>query len=145
MKPLFILLTVLSSYFAQAANTPAEVAPAALKSFERTFAGAREVSWSVTDELYRVNFQVAGQYASAYYNNTGDLVVVTRNISPLQLPVMLLSSVKKDFAQQWISELIEVSDESGTNYYVTLEDANQKTTLKSDGYSRWIRYQKSEK
>jgi hypothetical protein len=147
MKSLFILLTVMSSFFAQAANNNNndDVAPAAIKAFSRTFSNASEVSWTASENLYKVSFQVAGQYASAYYNNAGSLVVVTRNISPLQLPVVLLANVKKDYAQQWISDLVEVSDETGTFYYITLEDAGQRIILKSDGPANWTRYQKFEK
>ena len=145
MKPLFILLTALSSFFAQASGTPKEITPAALKSFEQTFAQAREVSWTSIDDMYKVTFQVAGQYASAYYSAGGNLMVVTRNISSLQLPVVLLASIKKDHSHQWISELVEVSDDNGTYYYVTLEDAGQKLILKSDGAARWNKYQKYEK
>lgn len=145
MKPLFILLTTLSSFFAQAKPGPQEVTPAALKSFEHTFAQAREVSWSTIDNMYKVSFQVAGQYASAYYSASGNLMVVTRNISSLQLPVVLLAGLKKDHGHQWISDLVEVSDEGGTYYYVTLEDAAQKLILKSEGATQWTRYQKYEK
>lgn len=146
MKPLFILLTTLSSFFAQANTNPkAEVTPAALKSFEQTFSQAREVSWSTIDNMYKVSFQVAGQYASAYYSQSGNLMVVTRNISPLQLPVVLLAGIKKDHPNQWISDLVEVSDEGGTYYYVTLEDAAQKLILKSEGANQWNKYQKYEK
>lgn len=145
MKPLFILLTVLSSFFAQAKNEPSEVAPAAIRSFERTFSQAREVYWTISDNLYKVNFQVSGQYATAYYTGFGELVATTRNISPLQLPVVLLAAIKKDYTQQWISELVEVSDEQGTHYYVTLEDAGQKLTLKSNSTVSWSRFQKMDK
>ena len=145
MRPLFILLTVFSSFFAQANNSPKEVTPAALKSFEHTFSQAREVSWSTIDDMYKVSFQVAGQYASAYYSGNGNLLVVTRNISSLQLPVVLLAGIKKDYSHKWISDLVEVSDESGTYYYVTLEDADQKLILKSEGAARWNKYQKYEK
>ena len=142
MKPLFILLTVMSSFFAQAANNNDKITPEALKSFKRTFTNAQDVSWSVNDNLYKVTFQVAGQYANAYYNGVGQLVVVTRNISPLQLPVVLLASIKKDYAKQWISDLVEANDETGVHYYITLEDADQKIILKSDSSNQWNRHQK---
>lgn len=146
MKPLFILLTVVSSFFATTSKANNEtVSPAAIKSFNRTFAGAQEVSWAYQNNLYKVSFQVSGQYASAFYDASGEMVVITRNISPLQLPVVLLASVKQQYGKQWISELIEVSDVSGTHYYITLEDADQKTILKSEGATNWLKYQKSEK
>lgn len=146
MKPLVILLTVVSSFFATNSKANEEaVSPAAIKTFNRTFAGAREVAWSLDNNLYKVSFQVSGQYATAFYDSNGDLVVITRNISPLQLPVVLLASIKQDYSQQWISELIEVTDDAGTYYYITLEDGSQKNILKSDGATRWSRYQKFEK
>jgi hypothetical protein len=146
MKPLFILLTVVSSFFATASSANDEVvSPAAIKSFNRAFAGARDVAWSLENDLYKVTFQVAGQHANAFYDGNGELVVITRNISPLQLPMVLLASVKQEYSKQWISDLIEVTDDGGTHYYITLEDGNQKNILKSEGVSRWMKYQKIDK
>jgi hypothetical protein len=146
MKPLFILLTVVSSFFATTSHANDEtVSPAAIKSFNRAFAGARDVAWSYDNNLYKVTFQVAGQHAHAFYHANGELIVITRNISPLQLPMVLLASVKQDYGQQWISELIEVTDDSGTYYYITLEDGSQKNILKSEGVYRWMKYLKIDK
>lgn len=146
MKPLFILMTVVSSFFATTSKANNElVSPEAVRSFNRSFAGAREVSWTQEADLYKVSFQVAGQYANAFYDASGQLIVTTRNISPLQLPVVLLATIKKDYTAQWVSDLIEVSDDSGTYYYVTLEDGMQKNILKSEGSGRWVRLQKLEK
>lgn len=145
MKSLFIAITVLSSFFAQAGKGPGDVAPEAIKSFQRTFNNASEVSWTTSENLFKVSFQVSGQYASAYYNSAGQMVVVTRNISPLQLPVVLLASIKKDYARQWISDLVEVTDDGGTHYFITLEDADQKLTLKSEGSTIWNKHQKQDK
>ncbi|OLY94100.1 hypothetical protein SAMN05444008_11084 [Cnuella takakiae] len=146
MKPLFILMTVVSSFFATASHANNEVvSPHAVRSFNRSFAGAREVQWSQEADLYKVSFQVSGQHANAFYDSNGHLVVITRNISPLQLPVVLLATVKNDYSKQWISDLIEVSDDSGTYYYITLEDGSQKVILKSEGSSRWVRHQRIEK
>jgi hypothetical protein len=145
MKSLFMLLAVCASFFAQATNGDETISPAARKSFQQTFAGASEVSWTVSENGYKASFQVAGQYANAYYDAAGNLAVITRNISPVQLPVVLLSSIKSDYANKWVSELIEVSNEGGTHYYITLEDGTQKLTLKSNGSYGWLRFQKQDK
>lgn len=146
MKFLFILLTAISTNFAQAAtNTNGEITPAAIKAFSRTFNNAQEVTWTASNDLSKVSFQINGQYATAFYSGTGEMVAITRNISPLQLPVMLLATIKSEYTAQWISELIEVSDETGTHYYVTLEDADQKVTLKSNGIAAWSTFQKVRK
>lgn len=145
MKPLFILLTVLSSFLAQAAGVPEKVAPAAIRAFEETFSKAESVTWAVADGLYKVSFHVSGRYAFAYYDEEGNMIAVTRNLSPTELPMVLLAKIKQKYGQYWVSELIEVSNESGTNYYITLEDAATKLILKSNGATNWTRYQKSEK
>ena len=71
-------------------------------------------------------------------------MAVTRNISPVQLPVTLQNNLKTAYEEHWISELFELSDESGTSYYVTVEDGDSKVTLKSFGNS-WSTFKKSRK
>ena len=130
MKPLFILLATLSSLFSQAEN-PVEISTRVLKSFESSFKGAREVDWSVSTSYVKAQFALDGQYINAYYNPEGDLIALTRNITASQLPVMLQAELKKETTDYWISDLFEVSNDDGTSYYVTLENADQKLVLKS--------------
>jgi hypothetical protein len=145
MKTLFILLTVLSSFLAQAAGGADKVSPAAIRSFEATFSKAESVTWAVSEGMYKVSFNVAGRYAFAYYDEEGNMLAVTRHLSPTELPMVLLAKIKQKYNQYWVSELIEVSNEGGTNYYITLEDAATKLILKSNGAINWSRYQKSDK
>lgn len=146
MKPLFILLTVVSSFLTTTSNANNETAsPAAIKSFYQTFAGASEVSWTYENNLYKVSFQLSGQYANAFYEESGELLVTTRSISPLQMPVVLLASIRQNYSQQWISELVEATGTSGTYYFITLEDGKQKIILKSNGANNWIKLQRYEK
>ena len=45
----------------------------------------------------------------------------------------------------WITGLFELSDESGTDYYVTLESADETVILKSVSDNSWSRYKKLSK
>lgn len=147
MKPFFILLTVISSFFSSssfAADEP-EVSRAAIASFQSTFATATEVKWTVNEEYYKADFSLNGQYASAYYDIDGVLIATTRNITSLQLPIALQASLKKDYGSYWVSELFEVSNEDGTQYYVTLETADNKLILKAATTNEWKTYKKSSK
>ena len=85
-----------------------------------------------------------GQFITAFYDAAANLVAVTKNISPLQLPVTLQASLKNSYCDYWISELFELSNENGTSYYVTVEDGDSKLTLKSSG-TNWTTYKKSRK
>ncbi|MDB5195901.1 MAG: hypothetical protein JWP88_271 [Flaviaesturariibacter sp.] len=144
MKPLFILLATLTSLFSQA-ETPAEINATVLKSFQSAFKGAKEVDWSVSTSYVKAQFALDGQYISAFYTNEGELIALTRNITANQLPVMLQTNLKKEIADFWITELFEISNEEGTSYYVTLEDADSKVVLKSTNNKDWTTYKKSRK
>ena len=73
------------------------------------------------------------------------MTAVVRNIVSDQLPISLLTSLKRDYTGFWISELFEVAADEQTNYYVTLENADKKIVLRSRGIDSWDVYSKSRK
>ncbi len=151
MKPLLIALTAFASFFAKATPTnpnpiPKEVAPAILQSFQSSFTGVKDVLWSSSAaNMYKAEFVLNEQYITAFYSSAGELVALTRNITSTQLPVTLQATLKKEYSNYWISDLFEIaSTEEGTSYYVTLETAETKLTLKSN-LATWTTYQKNKK
>ena len=145
MKPLFILMMTVSSFVATTTNAADIVSPKALKSFETTFATATETVWTITENYYKVEFLLNGQTLNAFYNEEGKLIGVSRNISSLQLPIILQTELKKGFPNYWITELFEMSTENGVEYYITIENANTKTVLKSIAAASWMLYKKLKK
>ncbi len=144
MKSLIILFTVISSFVSTSsfAMEP-EVSRIAVENFQSTFSNATDVKWTVGDTYYKAEFQMNGQYASAYYDMEAcELIATTRNVSSLQLPIALQASLKNDYSGFWVSELFEVSNEAGTQYYVTLENADNKLVLRSASYSEWKTFKK---
>jgi len=71
-------------------------------------------------------------------------MAVTRNIVSSQLPVNLLTNLKKYYSTTWITDLFELSSENQDCYYITLENADSKVTLRSNGDS-WEFYTTSKK
>ncbi|HEY0579869.1 MAG TPA: hypothetical protein VGC75_04105 [Candidatus Nitrosocosmicus sp.] len=145
MKRLLLTLTVIFSLFTLSsfADTITVTTPV-LNSFNSSFKHATEVNWTVTRGIYKANFLMNGQYVSAFYDVDGKMVAVTRNITSFQLPLSLQTEIKNSYDQYWISDLFEIADEQGTSYYVTLESADSKLILKSEG-SNWTTYQKQRK
>ena len=121
-----------------------KVNPKVLEAFKSNFKTATEVDWSVSKDLYKADFSLNGQYVAAYFDETGQLVALTRNISSTQLPITLQTSLKNDHEGFWISDLFEIANEQGTSYYVTLENADTKLVLKSEG-TNWSHFQKQRK
>jgi hypothetical protein len=70
---------------------------------------------------------------------------LTRYISPADLPLALQSDLKKSYDSYWISDLFEVSNDEGTTYYITLEDADTKKVLKATDGRSWHDYKKVKK
>ena len=117
----------------------------ALNAFKKEFAGATEAAWTAGNDFYKVTFSLNDQKLFAYYNMQGEFLAVTRNISSLQLPLTLQTSLKRSYSNYWISDLFEVAKNDGTNYYITIETADTKIVLKSADGSDWSVYQKSKK
>ena len=146
MKPLLILFTLVTFLFSQPllANER-DVTPSVLKSFQTTFSDAKDVEWIVGETLYKARFELNGQVVMAYYNTQGSLLAITRNITSHQLPLALQTALKKGHESLWITELFEMSNDQGTVYYATLENAENKVVLKSSATSGWNVYSKDKK
>ncbi len=116
-----------------------------LEAFRTEFATAKEVTWSAGDNYFRANFTYNEKYVFAYYNTNGELLGVTRYISPSDLPISLQQDLKKDYADYWVSDLFEVARNDESGYYITLENGDSKIVLKAADIFEWTPYQKYKK
>jgi hypothetical protein len=128
-----------------AANNDEVVNRQALRSFKRDFTNASNISWEQKETYTRATFSLNGQVLFAYYNTNGELQAVVRNIVSDQLPISLLSDLKKDYSNYWITDLFEIAADGQTTYYVTLESGEKKIVLKSQGTSFWSVFSKEKK
>jgi hypothetical protein len=128
------------------ANTKEEVVNyRAQNSFKQEFAQAQNVKWETGRDFVKATFTMNDQVMIAYYSNGGSLLGVTRNITANQLPLALLSDIKKNHKNTWISDLFEVTTNDETSYYITLQDADQTLVLKSVGGTGWTNFKKEKK
>lgn len=145
MKLAMVTLTALISFASFNANAQdIRVSSAVVDAFNTSFNNTSDVTWKDCGNYVKADFNMNGQYITAFYNQEASLMAVTKNISSVQLPVTLQSSLKKEYAQHWISDLFELSNESGTTYYATVENGDSKIILKSAG-NTWTTYKKSRK
>ena len=134
---LALVLTVSTSF---AFTGPESVSRQALNTFSSDYAGATDEIWTINKDFYQVAFTLDGKRMFAFYNKSGDFIAITHNISSVQLPGGLKKSLKKLMGNRWITDLFEVSHDNETSWYVTLETADQKIILKSNG-GNWRIYQ----
>ena len=128
-----------------AANSNDDINQQAVRSFKKDFATASNIMWEQKVGYSKATFSLNGQILFAYYDNNGDLTAVVRNITTEQLPINLLTSVRKDYADWWISDLFEIASGDQTTYYITLENSDRKTVLRSVGADSWEVYSKDKK
>lgn len=121
------------------------VSQKAIQSFQKEFANAKDVKWESSKDFSKATFKMNEQVMFAYYSENGDLLGVSRNIISSQLPINLLTELKKNYTQYWITDLFEMASSNETSYYVTLENADAVTVLKSTGANGWEVYRKDKK
>lgn len=114
------------------------------REFNRMFTNSTGASWQEVSGLYKVMFMQSGQHLTAYYNSLGEFESVSRNITTDMLPLMLQGRLLDKLAYSWVSESFEVSGNNGTRYYVTIENADDKTLYFSNS-ADWSVYKKSQK
>ncbi|HVU56995.1 MAG TPA: hypothetical protein VHD83_18160 [Puia sp.] len=146
-KTILSIATVLMmglSVFA-ANNDEKDINQSVVKSFHTEFVNAKNIKWEQKSNYVKVEFTLNDQVLFAYYDNDGKLTAVVRNIVSDQLPISLLTDLKKEYTGFWISELFEMASDDQTTYYVTLEDADKKIVLRSNGVDSWDVYSKTRK
>ena len=116
-----------------------------LDAFKNEFTAAEQVEWTAGDNFYKAAFIFNNKHVFAFYNIDGELMGITRYLSSMDLPLNLQVSLKKSYANYWISDLFEVAKKDNTTYYITLENADTKIVLKSTDGNSWESYQKSKK
>ncbi len=145
MTTLLVVTLSISSLFANNSKNRNNVDERVEKSFKKTFASAQQESWSRVNNLNKVQFNLNGQVLFAYLDDEGTLVGVYRNILSTQLPISLMTEIKEEYSDYWISTLFEVANEGTTTYYITLENAGQQLVLKSENSSSWSVFSRTKK
>ena len=139
---LALFLTIGTASFA---NNDETINQKAEQSFKKDFAQAKDVKWQKSGDLVKATFSLNDKVLFAYYNDGGELVAITRNITTDQLPIALLTSLKKNYSEYWVTDLFEMVSGGQSNYYITLENADHKVVLKSDDFANWTNYKKEKK
>jgi len=144
MLALAVILTVgLTSAFAKSNE---DINRNAIASFKSDFSQATQVSWQEGKDYAKATFTLNDQVMFAYYSKeNNELMAVVRNILSDQLPINLFTSLKKDYGSEWISGLFEMAKPDHTVYFATLENADQRVVLKSDGSNEWTVFKTEKK
>ena len=145
-KTILTIGTVLTIAFTSVfANDNGTITKDAKASFNNNFANASGVVWAQHKDYVKATFTMNNQVMAAFYKPNGELIAITRNILSDQLPVALMTSVKKSYNDHWITDLFEVSTEDQTTYYITLDNSDETIVLRSGEFNSWSVYSRTKK
>jgi len=113
-------------------------------SFRKEFQQAQIISTEAGSNYTKLTFKMNGAVMFAFYSTSGELLAITHNITSDQLPLQLLLQLKHNYNDYWISDLFECDTNGSSTYYITLETADQKLTLRSSD-NQWETYSRSSK
>ena len=90
MKKIIVTLAVALSIMCSFAGE-VKVSSRVLDAFNSNFASAKEVSWTATNSYYKATFVFNDQHVFAFYGTDGELMGLTRYISSVDLPIIVIT------------------------------------------------------
>lgn len=144
-KILLWTLMLMMSFSTSFAGTITGVDERIVNSFKKDFATAEDVQWEKGNSFTKATFKLSGQVMFAYYAEEGSLLAVSRNITTTQLPLGLLTELKKNYRDYWISDLFEIAMNNETAYYITLQNGDHTLVMKSNAGISWDLFKKERK
>ena len=136
-----VTILLMSATFANANLKPS---PQALNEFKHLFTQPTEVKWEEVSNFYKVTFIQGGQYLTAFFNPAGKIESISRNISTSTIPLILQKEIQNKLSSSWITECFELFGRNGTEYYITIESANDTIVYRSN-INDWDVYKKTKK
>ncbi len=131
-------LLIISTSFAK--NTGSFVPENVSAEFSRSFSFASDVNWENVSGFYKVSFTIFNKTLFAFYTADAEFMGIAINMPVDQLPAALQSKLKTDYINYWVTDLFRVDGSAVTGYYITLESADRKIMLKSEGNNSWTFY-----
>jgi hypothetical protein len=143
MKKFLVIFTLAASVFATNGYAQEKTPTVVTRAFQAVFTNVNQISWSQVSNLYKAEFTMDEQKISAFFDADGSFIASARNINVQQLPISLQIKLKNKYDEYNVAELIEVNNQAGTSYFLTLDGNNRKLQLKSNSYGDWTSYQKN--
>ena len=126
---LFALLTIGIAALMAAERT--DVDPKILSAFQKEFSFAKNAKWESEGNLTRVNFLLNDQGIVAWYNSDAELITTARNILYNQLPISVIISLEKEYADATFCGITEVTRNNETYYQIRADRKDKKFLLKA--------------
>jgi hypothetical protein len=130
-----IILTVTATY---ANSHLSHIPETVISEFRHDFSYSKNVNWEMIGNYYKASFNEHGMTFYAFYTEDADLMGIATSLPADRLPATLLSKIKVKYSSYWISDLYSLNINNTPGYFITVENADQKIMLKTDGNTSWV-------
>jgi len=124
MKQLLIIAALLVSSMVHATTDPI-ISSKVLKSFQKHFAKAVDVDWSIVDKTSVANFEQNNIQTSASFDKQGYVVLVMRYYKANYLPQIVKDALNVEFGKKEIHGVTEINNSQGVVYKIFLKDSKK--------------------
>ena len=126
MKKLLIAALIVVSFTTSVfASNKVAVSSKAMAHLEANYAGAKNVSWTVSDNFEKATITMGNEKIDVYYNGYGDLIGSAKTMAFDKLPKSALDIITTayTFPEYQLTDCIAFTDDvNNTNYYVSFDD-----------------------
>ncbi|MDQ3846698.1 MAG: hypothetical protein M3342_22200 [Bacteroidota bacterium] len=129
-KLLFAAATLVS--LLSFATPPADINAKVLKAFNETFTHAQNVIWNEVAGYYDVSFKMNDIQTRVRYDNRGNFIQSIRYYNEQQLPLNVVSKLKKRYADKKVFGVTEMTTTSEVIYRIVLEDEKHWLIVHAD-------------
>jgi hypothetical protein len=135
MKKLSALLAASLIFIATsfASTEPAAANKKFTSSLAKHFAAAQSISWNHAAMITTASFILDGEYLAAHFSPEAKMLGISKNVAANDLPLNMRLDLRSYFDKYWVSDIFEYATPASDAYYVTLENADSKLILKSEG------------
>ncbi|MBS1533047.1 MAG: hypothetical protein JSU01_22290 [Bacteroidetes bacterium] len=144
MKKFFITAAVATlfsaSVFADGSKktaTKIDVSYTVVNEFNADFAGAKNVTWTVSKDFQKANFILNGVKTTAFYNHEGEFVAVTMNVDAKAIPAKAKAEIADKYNGYDVAGVIVVQNNTELNpeadetaYFVDLKNESKEILVK---------------
>ncbi len=138
MKKLFILFSALLICCSLLARVPGNIDEKVVQQFNSSFPKAEQVTWYELPASYAVNFTQNGIRSRIVYRKDGQSLQFTRYYLAPNLPMAILSKIKRAYPNKNIFGVTEITSMSGesehatVSFFIRLEDDKRWYTVEAD-------------
>ena len=128
---LVVFLSVLGNYAFAAGD---EIVSFRIReAFKKEFSSAQHIRWEKikNENIYEAQFIYNNERLCAFFDENGQLLVISRSIAAASLPMLVTKKVNNQYKDYKLQEVLEYVSQGTTSYVLVLEKGSVRLTIQA--------------